>query len=98
MSITVFFPYSHKDEALRDKLANHLSILRRERTITAWHDRQSRPEQNGISLLLHCFSDRSDFSSTIAPKKSVLPNLGIDAEPLQFQYSSDEPCRKQRTV
>jgi TIR domain len=43
MSITVFFSYAHEDEVLRDKLANHLSILKRLGTIEAWHDRQILP-------------------------------------------------------
>ncbi|KAM3108618.1 GUN4 domain-containing protein [Phormidesmis sp. 146-33] len=40
MSVTVFFSYSHKDEALRDKLSEHLSILKRHQVIQDWHDRQ----------------------------------------------------------
>ena len=39
-SIEVFFSYSHKDEVLRDELVKHLSILRRQGMITAWHDRK----------------------------------------------------------
>jgi hypothetical protein len=35
----VFFSYCHKDEALRDKLANHLKLLERQGIIKAWHDR-----------------------------------------------------------
>ena len=36
----VFFSYSHRDEMLRDELAKHLSIMKRQGIITAWHDRQ----------------------------------------------------------
>ena len=39
-SLTVFFSYSHADEDLRDKLAEHLSSLKRNKVIDAWHDRQ----------------------------------------------------------
>lgn len=39
-SLTVFFSYSHKDELLRDELAKLLSLLQRDGTISAWHDRQ----------------------------------------------------------
>ncbi|MBW4577998.1 MAG: toll/interleukin-1 receptor domain-containing protein [Tildeniella nuda ZEHNDER 1965/U140] len=39
-AIEVFFSYSHRDETLRDELAKHLSILKRQGVITAWHDRQ----------------------------------------------------------
>jgi hypothetical protein len=38
--IEVFFSYSHKDEQLRDELAKHLSILKRQHIITEWYDRQ----------------------------------------------------------
>ena len=38
--IEVFYSYSHKDEALRKDLENHLSILRRQAVIHGWHDRQ----------------------------------------------------------
>jgi hypothetical protein len=38
--IDLFFSYSHKDEALRDELATHLSLLRRQGVIRDWHDRR----------------------------------------------------------
>lgn len=38
--VEVFFSYSHKDKQLRDELANHLSILKRNSIITEWYDRQ----------------------------------------------------------
>jgi TIR domain len=37
--IEVFFSYSHRDEELRDELAKHLSILKRQGVISAWYDR-----------------------------------------------------------
>ena len=37
--IEVFFSYAHEDEDLRNKLANHLSILERQGVISSWHDR-----------------------------------------------------------
>lgn len=36
----VFFSYSHRDEALRDELEKHLSILMRQGFIETWHDRR----------------------------------------------------------
>ncbi|PSB28503.1 hypothetical protein C7B82_13330 [Stenomitos frigidus ULC18] len=36
----VFFSYSHRDEELRDELAIHLSMLKRQGIIAAWHDRE----------------------------------------------------------
>jgi hypothetical protein len=37
---TVFFSYSHKDEALRDQLETHLAMLKRQGLIESWHDRR----------------------------------------------------------
>lgn len=39
-AIEVFFSYSHKDEDLRDALADHLSILKRQGAISEWYDRE----------------------------------------------------------
>ncbi|MDZ7960941.1 MAG: TIR domain-containing protein [Aulosira sp. DedQUE10] len=38
-AVKVFFSYAHKDEALRDELATHLSLMKRQGVIQAWHDR-----------------------------------------------------------
>lgn len=38
--VRVFFSYSHVDEALRDELEKHLSLLKREQLIESWHDRR----------------------------------------------------------
>jgi len=37
--IEVFFSYSHRDEELRDEMAKHLSILKRQGVIKEWYDR-----------------------------------------------------------
>lgn len=37
--IEVFFSYSHRDEELRDEMAKHLSILKRQGVIAEWYDR-----------------------------------------------------------
>lgn len=38
--IEVFFSYAHEDEELKDELVKHLSFLKRQGVITAWHDRE----------------------------------------------------------
>ncbi|MBN4004395.1 TIR domain-containing protein [Nostoc sp. LPT] len=43
VSLQLFFSYSHKDEALRDELANHLRTLTRQGVISSWHDRKILP-------------------------------------------------------
>jgi hypothetical protein len=40
---SVFFSYSHADEALRDRLEKHLSMLKRQGVIDVWHDRRLPP-------------------------------------------------------
>jgi hypothetical protein len=37
---SLFFSYSHKDEALRDRLEVHLAMLKRQGAISTWHDRR----------------------------------------------------------
>ena len=36
----LFFSYSHKDEVLRDQLETQLTMLKRQRVISVWHDRR----------------------------------------------------------
>src|SRR5690242_12836177 len=43
MALDVFIPYSHKDRALRDELATHLSNLRRQGLINDWYDGDIAP-------------------------------------------------------
>jgi hypothetical protein len=38
--ISLFYSYSHKDEALRKKLETHLSLLKDQGVIADWHDRR----------------------------------------------------------
>ncbi|MBW4481866.1 MAG: toll/interleukin-1 receptor domain-containing protein [Tildeniella torsiva UHER 1998/13D] len=40
MGVEVFFSYSHRDEDLRDELEKHLSNLKHQGVIEAWHDRR----------------------------------------------------------
>jgi hypothetical protein len=35
----IFYSYAHEDEALRDELEKHLSLLQRQGLIASWHDR-----------------------------------------------------------
>ena len=39
----VFMSYSHRDEALRNELENHLTSLKKQGVITTWHDRRIVP-------------------------------------------------------
>jgi hypothetical protein len=42
-AITLCYSYAHADEALRQELEKHLATLKRQRYISAWHDRQITP-------------------------------------------------------
>ncbi len=41
--VEVFYSYAHEDEAFRNTLEKHLSLLRRQGLIKAWHDRHILP-------------------------------------------------------
>src|SRR5882762_11279876 len=41
--VSLFLSYAHEDEALRNELEKHLSLLQRQGVITTWHDRQIVP-------------------------------------------------------
>lgn len=41
--VEIFYSYAHEDEALRQELENHLSLLKRQGVITDWHDRKILP-------------------------------------------------------
>jgi internalin A len=43
LGLSVFFCYSHRDEALRDRLEVHLKLLQRQLLISAWYDRKIMP-------------------------------------------------------
>lgn len=38
-TLEVFFSYAREDEALRNELATHLSLMKRQKIIKMWHDR-----------------------------------------------------------
>ncbi|AUT00751.1 hypothetical protein CLI64_10265 [Nostoc sp. CENA543] len=43
VSPKVFISYSHKDEPLKNELIKHLIILKRDKVISLWHDREISP-------------------------------------------------------
>src|SRR5712692_8708249 len=44
--VEVFYAYAHEDEALRDTLEKHLSVLHRQGLISHWSDRHILPGTN----------------------------------------------------
>jgi O-acetyl-ADP-ribose deacetylase (regulator of RNase III) len=39
-TVELFISYAHKDEALKDELNKHLTVLQKQGTIASWHDRK----------------------------------------------------------
>lgn len=75
--MNLFYCYSHKDEALRDSLATHLSVLRRRGLITEWYDR--------------CIMPGSDWKSSIdtSLESADIVLLLISADFLASDYCFD---------
>lgn len=75
--INLFFAYSHQDEMLRNELDKHLSILRRNGIINAWHDR--------------CIMPGSEFDKEISKnlKTADIILLLISADFLASDYCYD---------
>jgi hypothetical protein len=51
--IRLFLAYSNRDEALRDELAKHLSLLERQGVLSSWHDRQIAPGSEWAGQIDH---------------------------------------------
>lgn len=82
--VNLFFSYSHKDEELRDELEIHLSALKRQGTISTWHDRRISAgdefereiseyleNANIILLLVSPYFINSDYCYEIEMKRSM---------------------------
>src|SRR5262249_16955345 len=39
-ALSLFISYSHKDDAMREKLDTHLAVVKRQRVFDVWHDRR----------------------------------------------------------
>lgn len=80
--IEVFFSYSHRDEALRDELAKHLSILKQQGIIDVWYDRE--------------VTAGSEWESTISShlNSADVILLLISADFLASQYCYDIELRR----
>jgi len=84
IAVKVFFSYSHYDEPALTELRKHLSVLRREGSITEWYDRKLLPgdnfdnhideniEQSDLIILLasHHFLS-SDYCFNVEMKKAL---------------------------
>lgn len=84
MAAKVFISYSHKDEAFKDDLEEHLAMLKRENLISIWHDRrlvggqewgkeidENLSTSDIILLLISPSFLASDYCSDIEVKKAM---------------------------
>lgn len=91
-AISLFYSYAHKDERYRVRLETHLSNLRRQGLISAWHDRKitGGTEWRGeienqleaaqvILLLVSADFIHSDFCNSIELKRAVERHNSGDA-------------------
>lgn len=63
----VFFSYSHKDEALRNELEIHLSMLKRQGVIEAWHDRRIGAGQEFDREINHALDNADIILLLVSP-------------------------------
>ena len=83
-TIKVFFSYAHEDETLLNKLKDHLALLKRQGTISIWHDRDISAGQDWkttisshlntddlILLLISSAFIASDYCYSIEGKRAL---------------------------
>ncbi len=49
--VEIFFSYTHADEELRDELDRHLAPLKRDQTLSTWHDRKIHAGEDWQGLI-----------------------------------------------
>ena len=76
---TIFFSYSHVDEALRDRLEVHLSLLKRQGVIETWHDRRITPGA-AIDKSIDERLDRADIILLLVSPDFVASDYCYDVE------------------
>jgi hypothetical protein len=69
---TVFFSYSHADEALRDQLETQLAMLQRQGVIHAWHDRRIGAGENFAQAIDAHINTAQAWAGLRAPFASFL--------------------------
>ena len=78
-SIKLFFSYSHKDEALRNELVNHLHILTRQGMISSWHDRKILPGDEW-NHHIHAHLETADIILLLISADFIASDYCLDTE------------------
>jgi len=74
-SIELFFSYSHEDEQLREELLKHLSLLKRERVIAGWNDREISAGQEWDEAIRPQLRDGPPYGTLVHMIKEKIPEL-----------------------
>jgi tetratricopeptide (TPR) repeat protein len=67
MGIPIFCAYAKSDEAYRQQLENHLSILKQQGLITFWHNQQGNPGDNLADIIESRLSQASIILLLVSP-------------------------------
>lgn len=80
----IFISYSHRDQKWREELDNHLSLLKRQKIVTTWHDRRIIPgdefkgvidkninDSDIILLLISPYFIASEYCFDVEMKRSI---------------------------
>jgi hypothetical protein len=81
----LFFSYCHVDEALRDRLEVHLSLMRNQGLISTWHDRGIVAGSN-IDEAIDANLESADVILLLVSADF------LDSHRLPHQYSSQRRC------
>jgi hypothetical protein len=79
MTLTLFFSYSHKDEDLCDQLEVHLTMLKRQGLIHAWHDRRLLAGDN-LDHAIRAELERADIILFLASPDFIASRYCYDVE------------------
>lgn len=67
MTLKLFMSYSHKDEAVLDRLRIHLKTLTRDEVVEAWDDREIRAGQSIDSTIANAHDTSTVFMPIVSP-------------------------------
>ena len=67
MTLKIFISYSHKDEAILERLRIHLAMLRREGVVETWDDREIRAGQRVNETIADAHDASTVFMPIVSP-------------------------------
>jgi hypothetical protein len=93
VSINVFFSYSRQDEALREKLAEHLIALERQGIITSWSDRKIEAGAEWAAEIDTCLNN-ADIILLLVSASFLNSDYcwGVELEKAMARHEAGEAC------